>query len=476
MTTYNRELQTHVLEELRTYFALPADKEFTYLDWNYRGDQLPYRLFKEKLDHLRMFTANEKTLGAATSNAMHKSLVKHMRANYQSDVKISHDAFSFAVIDAEVTSQLANIIDDIDRFSMPDFSKEVEERVQINERRRLELLGINQDGQINMEEFDTGNISTDAPPKAPVKIETDEEKEIRLNKMRDNILKNLVKDWRRIQKEVQKDIRYFRSDHILLQRTIDYLKTGGILMMILPVPMIDEDVAYKLANNFEDLRILFIKDKLDYSQIQKAIIIGKKKARSLQDRQLASLIARTKEIPQNRLRQSSGISLEDEAIQKEIQENPEKYTMYYEEMMIDRIYGEIERQETPLYTVPVAFAEDVNNFRIGPLTDTEILDTLSTSRMLVNFEKKYDDMFLEKQSVTPTPLHDGHIVMLLTSGLLNGYVGTGPNQHLVKGTAVKTIHEVNDVNEDGNPELTEKEFYNIAVTTLNADGEFKKIM
>lgn len=475
--TYNQQIPVHVLEEIKTYIEPPKDKEFTLLDWNFRGKELPYRLFRNRLEGLKMYSAASHNMGPNLYDTLRDSSVKHYNATYKSDAKISHDAFSMAVIDTDVTPQLSNIIDDIDRFLMPSFDEVVEERVQMHETRRLELLGLNPDGGLNMDDFDTGSFDEQViPEEKSAPIETEEEKTIRLDKMRKNILEKQVKDWRKQQKEIQKDIRYYRTDHLLLQRTTDYLKKDGILMMVLPIPMIDEDISFKLANNYTDIRILFIKDPSDHRELQKAIILGRKIGRSVQNRQLANLIGRTKEIPQARLREKSGYSLEDEAVKADIEANPHRMAFYQTEIMIDNVYGEIERQETPAYKLPIAFSEEVEKFRIGPLTDEEILETITGTRLLPNFEKKYEDMFLEKQSVTPTPLHDGHIVMLLTSGLLNGYVGTGPNQHLVKGTAVKSIQEIQDVDDDGNTQLTEKEFYNIAVTTLNSNGEFTKIM
>lgn len=474
---YNKQIQVHVLEELKTYFNIPKEKDFTLLDWNFRGVDLPYRLFKNRLEGLKMYSAASHNMGPQLYETLRDSSVKHYNASYKSDAKISHDAFSMAVIDPDITPQLSNIIDDIDRFLMPDFNEIVEERVQINERRRLELLGLNPDGGLNMDDFDTGSFTkqVEQSQEAAV-VETEEEKEVRLAKMRKTILDKQVKEWRKQQKEIQKDIRYYRTDHVLLQKTTEYLKKDGILMMVLPIPMIDEDISFKLANNYTDIKILFIKDPSDHRDLQKAIILGRKIGRSVQNRPLANLIGRTKEIPIERLRTKSGYSMNDESVKADIAANPDKTLFYQTEIMIDNIYGEIERQAEPIYNIPFAFVEDVVNFRIGPLTDEEIIETVNNTRLLSNFEKKYEDMFLEKQSVTPTPLHDGHIVMLLTSGLLNGYVGTGPNQHLVKGTAVKSIQEIQDVDDDGNTQLTEKEFYNIAVTTLNADGEFTKIM
>lgn len=474
---YNQQIQVQVLNDLQTYIQVPKDKTFTLLDWNFRGTNLPYRLFKDRVEGLKMYSAASHNMGPQMYDTLRDASIKHYNASYKSDAKISHDAFSMAVIDLEVTPQLSNIIDDIDRFLMPDFSAIVEERVQINERRRLELLGLNPDGGLNMEDFDMGSFKQSTEEKQEkVKIETEEEKEIRLEKMRKNILAMQVKEWRKQQKEIQKDIRYYRTDHVLLQKTTDYLKKDGLLMMVLPIPMIDEDIAFKLANNYTDIKILFIKDQVDHTELQKAIILARKNGRSIQNRPLANVIERTKEIPLERLRSKSGYSMDDPAVKEDIAANPERFGFYQTEIMIDNLFGEIEPQEAPVYRLPAGFEEDVATFRIGPLTDGEIIETLEGSRLLGNFEKKYEDMFLEKQSVTPTPLHDGHIVMLLTSGLLNGYVGTGPNQHLVKGTAVKSIQEIQDVDDDGNTQLTEKEFYNIAVTTLNANGEFTKIM
>ncbi|TWK11146.1 hypothetical protein CHCC20442_1486 [Bacillus licheniformis] len=101
---------------------------------------------------------------------------------------------------------------------------------------------------------------------------------------------------------------------------------------------------------------------------------------------------------------------------------------------------------------------------------------MKKSKLIDSYREKYSQVLTNKEPVTPTPLHKGHIMLLLTSGFLNGYIGTGPDQHLVKGSAIKDVREFSETDDEGNIKVVEREYYNIGVKLLNGQGQFRKIM
>jgi hypothetical protein len=75
----------------------------------------------------------------------------------------------------------------------------------------------------------------------------------------------------------------------------------------------------------------------------------------------------------------------------------------------------------------------------------------------------------------PTPLHKGHISLLLAAGHLDGLVGEGPNAHLVRGTVAKEERELSgDDGDDG--KLTRTLItHRITIKALTPRGEVKTL-
>jgi hypothetical protein len=137
----------------------------------------------------------------------------------------------------------------------------------------------------------------------------------------------------------------------------------------------------------------------------------------------------------------------------------------------------IEPQLEPLYDVPSKSAEDILNFRVGPITADEALQMMNRSPVINNYIKTYGMIFENEMPEPPTQLHKGHVSLLLASGLLNGYIGTGPNQHLVKGSVIKMSEE--RLEEDPETEETktvEREYFHIGIKYLDRYGQFHKLL
>ena len=69
-----------------------------------------------------------------------------------------------------------------------------------------------------------------------------------------------------------------------------------------------------------------------------------------------------------------------------------------------------------------------------------------------------------------TPLHQGHVALLATSGLLDGNFGEGDLRHLARWQAVKTVLRLEEENENGVTTIREKEQFSHALNILYADG------
>jgi len=69
-------------------------------------------------------------------------------------------------------------------------------------------------------------------------------------------------------------------------------------------------------------------------------------------------------------------------------------------------------------------------------------------------------------------LHQGHVGLLCTSGLLNGLFGCGPERHLAYWDAVKVSDRFEEEDEDGTTVIREKERFSQRLTLLYETGRF----
>lgn len=74
----------------------------------------------------------------------------------------------------------------------------------------------------------------------------------------------------------------------------------------------------------------------------------------------------------------------------------------------------------------------------------------------------------------PLPLKQGHIALVLASGLINGVYGDGPSKHVAKGSVLrKTRKEVTtEVGDDGETRIIEKitHYFAVQINALTPDG------
>lgn len=456
----NNTLSEYTTKLLQMYLQFPTEQPFTAMDWKAEDGNFLNRL-TSKSEQKFLYGVEKEEYNCHELRA--KGFHKVSQADYRSEAKITNDAFSFMVVNPDVDHRLIHqVFETVDPYNMPKFEEEARAKVLRDEEERLRLQE-----QI-AEQIDFSELNEDNTEKANDLIqESSEVRQERLNKKVREELEKRVRTWRLAMKEQQKNMSSMRYDPMLLQRAITYLRPGGVLMFVTPKEFIDDTMAFKLVNQFEDIKILRLDDD-EYLDYRKCVILAKKRQKPTRDDfELGKIIARTKERPYKsfgKIREVN-VPIDDERYEKQVLR-----------ARGDALYGIIEPQIQPMYKIPAGDAEEIINFRVGSITPAEALLTLKKSKLMDIYQEKYSQIFTNKEPMTPTPLHKGHIMLLLTSGFLNGYIGTGPDQHLVKGSAIKDIREFTETDDDGNTKVVEREFYNIGVKLLNAQGEFRKIM
>jgi hypothetical protein len=456
----NLPLSDYATKILKMYVKFPEDQPFTALDWKAVDGTFLDTMTKGHYQRYLYGVSDDKY---HCQDMREKGFHKVSQAHYRSEAKITNDAFSFMVINPSIDDRLIDdVFNSVDPYNMPNFEQEIRNKVMREEEERERLK------QDISDQIDFGSLDENNEEKAKELVEeTEEEKQERVQKKMRLELEKRIKTWRMAMKEQQKNMFSMRHDHFLLQRATNYIRPGGILMFITPKEFIDDNIAFKLVNQYEDIKIVRLDDD-EYEQHRKCIIFAKKRQRATrEDHELGKFIARTKEKPYKTFGDIREVN---------VPIDDEQYEAQLLRQKVDAMYEVLEPQVEPSYIVPVSDAEDIPLFRVGAITGTEAMLTLRKSKLIQSYREKYSQVFTNQNPVTPTPLHKGHIMLLLTSGFLNGYIGTGPDQHLVKGSAIKDVREFTETDDEGNNRIVEREFYNIGVKLLNAQGQFRKIM
>ncbi|WP_410988437.1 hypothetical protein [Bacillus cereus] len=456
----NEPLSEYTTRILRSYLKFPEGASFTAMDWKAFNGQFLHQLTSAVRDNRKLYGVSSDYYGCDTMKNEY-GFERAICSDYKSEAKITNDVFSLMVVNPNIDRRLVNeIFEQVDPYNMPDFEADARAYVrrQEEERNRLQNQLKN---QIDFGKLDEHNRNTESE-----NSESEQEKEAKIELKIRKELENRIKTWRMAMKQQQKAIANMRYDTFLLQRATTYLRPGGILVFITPKEFIDDTITFKLVNQYEDIRIIRLDDE-EYPDYRKCIVLAKKRRKATREQyELGRLLSRTKEKPFRTFGHVREVTAtdEDRRLQQELL------------AQVDAMYSVLDFQSTPLYEVPISEAEEINSFRVGPVTAKEALEAINKSKVLSSYQETYSQTTNMKNPVAPTPLHKGHIMLLLTSGLLNGYIGKGVNQHLVKGSAIKDIHEFSEVEEDGTSKIVEREFYNIGVKLLDSNGEFRKIM
>jgi SAM-dependent methyltransferase len=414
----NNQLNDYIAKVLSMYLKFPDDQPITAVDFRCGNGRFLYKLTEKHKGEKYLFGVDEEAYHLQEAKSDY-NFYKVNQSSYKAEGKMSKEAFSLVVVHPFIKSALVEeLFHIVDPFIEPDFEEE--------ERQRLLAQ------QSMLDQFDFGEEELSEEDK--------KKKEEEFQKKLEKAVKDRRLAYRRALREQERRLLSLRDDHFLLARATERLMPNGILVMITPKELIDQAVTIRLANQYEDIKILRLDDE-DYEQYRKCIILARKKGKKSdqQDKSKGILLAETKLTP-------------------------------YKQLEV------LEPQVEPSYIVPPQHVDAVEFFRLGPMTASEALDIVKRSPLIENYQKTYSQVLTQDDPVSPTPLHKGHIMLLLTSGLLNGYIGKGPDQHLVKGSAVKMTKTTTETDDEGVQTVKEREYYHISVKYLDRNGKFHKLM
>lgn len=261
----NRELSDYTTRLLSTYLKFPEDQPVTVLDWRAGNGTFLSNLTKRHSQSSLYGVSVNKTDCAVMRR---KGFERVSEAGIKSEVRITNESFSMIVVNPFIDDRLIDeVFNTVDPYKMPNFEADIRSQVLRQEEEKLRLqesLG----EQINFGEMNEDNTSKE-------KIETEEQRQERIQLKIRKELEDRVRTWRKAMKEQQAKMSNMRWDSFMMSRTVTYLKPGGIMVMITPKEFIDDTITFKLANQFEDIRILRLEDD-EYERQRKCIIIAKK--------------------------------------------------------------------------------------------------------------------------------------------------------------------------------------------------------
>jgi hypothetical protein len=400
-----------------TYLGYPENQPITALDIKCHDGEVLSEITR---------TASKPALYGVEENvyrareAISRGFTKVCRADYKSASKITNDAFSLAFVNPIVDQRFTDeLFRDFDPFKVPNFEAE--------ERARLEAMS----QQMEMIDFGDEGLAEEAIQKRKEDMEKQLKKAIEEREIA----------FRRALYEQEKRTEQYRWDRFLLNFISKYLMPGGMLVFVTPKEFIDGQICFKLASSYEDIKI-FRQEDDEYEEQRKCIIFARKRRQANRDQDAARVLMQYRLTP-------------------------------YKEIPV------ISFQTQPMYQVPIGKPEHIENFRVGPITAEEILGALGKSHVIQKYVDTYGTALDNEAPQPPTQLHKGHVSLLLASGLLNGHIGTGPDQHLVKGSVIKMSSETaeEEETEDGTDvRIKEREYFHIGIKYLDRHGNFHRLL
>jgi predicted RNA methylase len=227
-----------------------------------------------------------------------------------------------------------------------------------------------------------------------------------------------------------------RMESIFLEHFFRWLKPGGVLVMVIPF-----DRAYEcrrvLTPHFRDKAIyrLTAPESILYKQI---VLFGIRRTRQEKDR------------------------LTDQAAQQ----------ANYKLRDLTRTYKSIpDLEDTPerIFAVPPSSPARLEH---KGLPVDRIEDLVATSSASLQAQRVTHARNVDFTGRPLISLHQGHVGLLCTSGLLNGKFGTGDERHLAYWDAVKVSDRTEEEDDDGATVIREKERFSQRLTLLYGNGRF----
>jgi predicted RNA methylase len=227
-----------------------------------------------------------------------------------------------------------------------------------------------------------------------------------------------------------------RMESVFLEQFFRWLKPAGVLVMVIPFDRVYE-CRKVLTPHFRDKTIYRLSAPAStvYKQV---VVFGVRRTRQERDRIT------------DQAAQNANYKLSD-------------LTRHYDAIPT---LGDVPDQVLPVPPSAPARLE----YRGLPLDLIE--DLLRTSPASLQAQRVTHARATEFKGRPLISLHQGHVGLLCTSGLLNGLFGGGANRHLAYWDAVKLSDRVEEEEDDGSTVIREKERFSQRLTLLYGTGRF----
>lgn len=224
-----------------------------------------------------------------------------------------------------------------------------------------------------------------------------------------------------------------RMERLFLDHVARWLRPGGVLILVVPYDRVYECRAV-LSPQFKDKAVYRLTER-ESAAYRQAVVFGVRRTHQERER------------------------LSDEAVSQANRKLKELTQQYYE---IPTLRDAPDRR----YLVPPSPPARLD-YRGIPLDEVE--DLLSTSSAWRQAKRITHAQKPEFSGRPLTSLHQGHVALLCTSGMMNGCFGEGRDRHVAYWESVKVVDR-REEEEDGAIVIHEKERFSQRLTLLYADG------
>lgn len=225
-----------------------------------------------------------------------------------------------------------------------------------------------------------------------------------------------------------------RMEALFLQHTYRWLKPGGILILVIPAAQLAV-CGNRLSVQFKETEVnrLSEPESVRYKQI---VLFGVRRTRRERERLPEWEISRARIEYGRRAREYDSLPV---------------------------------LTDQPLRQYPVPEAGPVEIIHRGSPLDA-IEDLLAKSAAYRQARRILFAPEVREVGRPLTPLHQGHVALLATSGRLDGILGQGEMRHLARWQGVKTILRLEEEDDQGVTTVREKEQFSHCLNLLFTDG------
>jgi len=229
-----------------------------------------------------------------------------------------------------------------------------------------------------------------------------------------------------------------RTEFTFLRGTLEALAPQGVLVYIIPLKRFTAPVAECVASHLSSIKLHRFPDP-EYADFGQIVVFGRKLMFPIDGRDAARELLAAAAAPDRIL-----------------------------PLPVDVPYSH-------RYTVP-----DTGNavLQLRSHSPQDIVLLAKSSPLWSRVEDLIDPPALGEVGRPPSPLHAGHVGLLLSAGCLNGLVGRGAERHIVVGRPIKHTVETTEVEEtnDGSVEVTKRlETFRVTIKMLLPSGAIRRL-